>query len=256
MNALKLPCLGQVPFMDKGRRKGKKLHEYLLEKPVSAYAESIRSIYTKLSMQEGHESAKVIQIVSSLPAEGKTTFAVSLATVLKLDGKKTLLIDLDLRHPSVGREIEDLKGTQSFDAFLRGDSGFIPEMMYKSDKCSDVIGVKSSVDDPASVLRSKRLRGFMKHFRKLYDYIIIDSAPSLGLSDSKEIMKYTDTMLFVIKWNETSIDEAKDAIDELKSCKADIGGVVLTQVNVKHQKRYGYRGIDEYYGKNENYYKN
>ena len=256
VNTLDLPCLGQVPFMDQKKRDGKKLHEYLIEKPVSAYAESIRSIYTKLWMQQTDEQAKVIQITSSLPAEGKTTFAVSLATLLALDGKKTLLIDLDFRNPSVRREISGMKKSLSLDEFIRGTGDIDPAMIYRHEDNCDVISVKSAVDDPAFLLRSKRLRALIRGAKKSYHHVIIDSAPSLGLSDSKATFVHADTVIFVVQWNKTPLDDAVDAIEDLRACNATLSGVILTQVKVNQQSRYGYRGIDKYYGRDDNYYKN
>ena len=253
--ALGLPFLGQVPLMSQNKTNGRKLHEYLTTKPVSAYAEAIRLIYTKICMSEG-AVPKVIQVTSSVPAEGKTTFAVSLATLLALDGRKTLLLDLDLRHPSVGREIEAMQDTVALDEFLRGKVELSKSLVYQSDRGCDVIGVKAGVRDPAALLRSIRLTKLVERLRDVYDHIIIDSAPSFGLSDSKATSVHADTIVFVVQWNKTASDDATDAIAELEQCNAKICGFVLSQVDIKKQSRYGYRGVDQYYNKNESYYEN
>lgn len=253
---LGLSCLGLVPHMSRGQLNGKKIHEYLTARPVSVYAESIRAIHTKLSIMDPESAPKTIQVTSSLPQEGKTTFAVSLAAMLAIDGRRTILLDLDLRHPSVGREIT-LDNCASADSFLRGEERFDPSLVQhdKETGCY-ILGVKSAVNDPARLLRSASLANLIEALRVEYELIIIDGPPSLGLSDSKVLLAHTDALLFVVQWNETSIENAADSVHELQNCNAPIAGAVLTRVNVKKQKRYGYHGLDNYYGKHANYYKN
>lgn len=253
---LRLPCLGLVPLMSQTQLKNRKLHQYVIAKPVSVYAESLRAIYTKLSLMEPDSPHKVIQITSSLPQEGKTTFAVSLASLLAIDGRRTILLDLDLRHPSVGREIV-LDDCISADSFLRGDMKFDPTLIQRDKKSGCyILGVKSAVNDPSRLLRSDALDHLLKALRAEYDQIIIDGPPSLGLSDSKALISHSDLLVFVVQWNKTSIENAVDAIEELKGCKANIAGAILTQVDFNKQKRYSYHGLDNYYGKHEDYYNN
>ncbi len=253
---LQLTCLGLVPLMGSPKLKGRKVHEYLTAKPVSVYAESIRAIYTKLALMETDSPHKVIQITSSLPQEGKTTFAVSLATLLAKDGKRTILLDLDLRHPSVGREIT-LDDCISADSFLRGEMKFDPSLIQRDKKSGCyILGVKSAVNDPSRLLRSTSLVHLIEALRSEYEQIIIDGPPSLGLSDSKALLSHSDLVLFVVRWNKTPIESVVDTLDELRNCNAKIAGAVLAQVDTRKQKRYGYHGLDNYYGKHENYYNN
>ena len=249
---LGIPVLGLVPYLSLKARDNKKLHEYLAAKPSSRFAEAFRSAFTKLII--GHEtetSPKLIQITSTLPNEGKTTFAVNLATMLALDGKKTLLIDLDLRNPSVHREI-DLCDYRSFASFLEKKSIFDESMCAKLDTGCHVIAARSPMKDPGKAIRSKQLLVLIKKMSERYDYVIIDGPPSLGLSDSKALLSLIDALVFIVHWNSTAADHAAEAIEELKHCKAKIAGAVLTQVDLKRLKRYGYAGSS--YGRNTEYY--
>ncbi len=93
-----------MPRLDRLRR-NQRPHQYLREKPLSSYAEAIRGVLTALKLSNPQNPPKVILVTSSLPEEGKTTFAVSLASLVARSQKRVLLIDLDLRHPSVHREL-------------------------------------------------------------------------------------------------------------------------------------------------------
>jgi len=248
---LGIPCLGLVPYLDKKHRGNLEFHEYIRKRPSSRFAESLRSLYTQLIISsQTDDTPKVLQVTSSLANEGKTTFATNLATMLSLDGKKTLLIDLDLRNPSVHRQI-DLSDANSFEPFLRGKTGFDKSMVTRLDSGCDVIAADSPAKDPGRLVRSHRLSALIDQMRKRYEFILIDGPPSLGLSDSKVLLSQIDALLFVVRWKRTTSQQALEAIEELKQSNANIIGAVLTQVNLKMQRRYGYT---EAYGKESRHY--
>ena len=251
---LDVPCLGLVPYVDKKARENQKLTDYLASKRMSRFAESLRSIYTQLIMSDDAENPKkTFQITSSVPDEGKTTIAVNLATLLALDGKKVLLIDLDLRNPSVHREV-DLEDARSISSFLRGKKEFDASMRAELDTGCHVMALKSRIKNPGRVLQSPRLKELIDVSRANYDYVIIDGPPSLGLSDSKTLLPFADALIFVVRWNHTKSDHVSEALQELKRCKAEIAGAVLTQVDLGKQNRYGQPNGSSYYSKNSNYY--
>lgn len=252
---LGIPCLGLVPFVSEKARDKKKLSEYLASKQISRFAEALRSAYTQVIIGSDTEQPnKVIQITSSVPDEGKTTFAVNLATLLALDGKRVLLLDLDLRNPSVYHEV-DLGDSRSIKSFLRGKKKYVPSMCAKLETGLHVIALKSALDDPGKVLQSRNLKLLIDAARRHYDHIVIDGPPSLGLSDSKRLLPLADSLIFIVRWNSTKADQAIEAIEELKQCNAAIAGAVLTQVDLKQQQRYGYLSTNSYYAKQTNYYK-
>jgi len=248
---LGIPSLGLVPYLNKKHRVNLEFHEYIKKRPTSRFAESLRSIYTQLMISsETEEPPKVFQVTSSLANEGKTTFATNLATMLALDGKKVLLMDLDLRNPSVHQQI-DLSDTSSFVPFLRGKTGFDKSMVERLDSGCDVIAAKSPAKDPGRLVRSRRLSSLIEQMREHYDFVIIDGPPSLGLSDSKVLLSKIDALLFVVRWKRTTSQQALETIEELRQSNAKIAGAVLTQVDLKMQRRYGYT---EAYGRESQHY--
>ena len=253
-----VPAMGLVPFLKKGESKGRKPHEYLLAKPLSIYTETIRQIYTNLRLQSlDGEELKVIQLTSSVPAEGKTTLAVSLTAGLAQAGSKTILVDLDMRHPSVHRELPGTRNGKLVD-YLLGDCELHQAIQHDDKLGFDVITLNANTKpaNPSRLLASERCKEMVGRLRNMYDYIIVDSTPVLGVSDSKLAMELADTVLFVVKWEQTSFDVAADAFKELQSVGADISGVIVTQVDMKKHAGYGYGGIDNYYSKYNKYYSN
>jgi capsular exopolysaccharide synthesis family protein len=251
-----LPCLGQVPALRSvttSRRT--RPHRYLLAKPLSAYAETIRTVYAALRLSYLDRPLKVIQITSSVPVEGKTVFATSLATLLAHSGHRTLLLDLDLRHPSVQREI-DVPREGALTDYVLGNIDRSELVDRDEESGLDVIAVRRSPQNPTAILNSQRLRNLMDSLRREYDYIVVDSTPVLGVSDSKVTAELADAVLFVVRWEQTTHDIAFDALRELTELKINVSGVVLTQVDVSRQAQYGYGGIDGYYHKYRKYYQN
>jgi capsular exopolysaccharide synthesis family protein len=254
VNSLDAPCLSLVPFVKASKRDNLKLHDYIKNKPLSIYAEAVRSAHTQLRLNNGVEATQVIQITSTFPQEGKTTLAASLATSLVIDGFSTLLIDLDLRHPSVGREM-DITEANCLLSYLYGEVP-LDQLVLKSSsrRGCDIIAVKKRSKAPSRALASKRLTHLLEVMRTRYDRIIIDGTPSLGLSDAKMTLCHADATLFVVHWDKTSTDDAKNALNELRGCHAKLCGIVVTQVELGRYSRYGYGGIGGYYNKYGQYY--
>lgn len=254
-HAVGLPYLGLTPFLSTRHRKGRKIHEHMLAKPLSAYTESIRQLYTVLRLANVDKPPKVVQLTSSVPQEGKTTISVSLAIALAMDGKSTILVDGDMRHPSVERELAGKQG-DCLVGYLQGDCE-LAEAIYTHEQSGlDVLPVRQTPPNPARLIASGRMKSIIERLREDYDYVIVDSPPVLGMSDTKSLLEMADVALFVARWEHTTIDMVVDAVNELNACNADIIGVVVAQVDINKHSLYGYGGIDNHYSRYRKYYQN
>lgn len=251
-----LPCLGLIPFLPSvGQGDGRRPHQYLLAKPLSVYAETIRLVHTTLRLSNKHRPPRVIQVTSSIPGEGKTVFAVSLATAIAQEGHRTLLLDLDLRHPSVRREIA-IPGKATLANYVAGEVAADALVHQDAESGLDVIALPSPAHNPTMVLTSEKLRDLVQTARERYDYVIIDSTPVLGVSDSRITGEIADAILLVVQWGETPLDTVRDTLAELTENNITVNGAVLTQVHINRHARYGYGGIDQHYKKYRHYYRN
>jgi succinoglycan biosynthesis transport protein ExoP len=233
-----LPCLATCPRLP--RSIGGTVHDYLLDRPRSAYAESLRSLQLALRNAQGEGLPKVIQVTSSVADEGKTTLACSLATSLAQNGARVLLFELDLRRPSIMRRF-----WTSSDA-AAGRTPLFSELRHDERTGVDLILVANPPSNPQVVLTSEDLADVMRRLRGRYDHIIIDSAPLLGLSDSKFLIDLADGIVLVIRWESTTSDLVSEALGELRGISAPLLGAVLTQVDFDRQVRYGYGGVASY----------
>jgi succinoglycan biosynthesis transport protein ExoP len=252
--ALGLPTLALVPKLDKLKR-GQRPYQYLMDKPLSAYTEAVRGIYMALKLSNIDRAPKVILVTSALPEEGKTTIAVSLATFAARSHKRVLLIDLDVRHPSVHQEL-GWSVSHGLVEYLVDDRPLEDVIQHDLESGLHFIPVKAQATNPTDLLESERLRSLIELCRSRYDYVIIDSAPLVSVTDSRLVALLADKTVFVIKWGDTVESAAQDAVQTLRDIGVDIAGAVLTQIDLKKHAQYHYADIGEYYNKTKNYYVN
>jgi succinoglycan biosynthesis transport protein ExoP len=177
----------------------------------------------------------------------------SLAVVTAAADHRVLIIDLDTRRPVQGKTfgVEPANGIVEF---LGGESSFEDTVVRHEASGVDLILVRRRPTNPAALMESRKLRAFIEEAQASYDYVIIDSPPVLGVNDALLLCPMADAVVFVAQWAETKHQLAYNAVQALRGARAKILGVVLTKVDVKKHKRYGYGDAGEYYGTYTKYY--
>lgn len=244
-----VPFLGHVPAI----LTGKLPHHLVVQQPVSAYAEAIRSVRTALRFSQVDNPPKVVLVTSSLPNEGKTTFAVSLAQSVARSGARALLIDCDLRHPSVARLFDAPKGPGLLSLFKDGAD---LSQMIQVDGASRLhyIPVQGGTSNPQDLLGSQHMKEFLKRIRDQYELIVLDAPPVLAVTDSLVLSHVVDAALFLVQWEQTPRQIALGALKLMQTQGTHLAGVVLTRVNVRKHAKYGYGDSGYYYGRYGTYY--
>ncbi|MGL5978666.1 MAG: CpsD/CapB family tyrosine-protein kinase [Erysipelotrichaceae bacterium] len=220
------------------------------------YAEIYRQLRTNIEYAAIEKEVKVISITSTAPNEAKSTVAANLASVYATKYPKTLLIDCDLRKPTVHKimKVSNKLGLANLIKDLRLLDGKILDSNYikkaKSPLTQDEIYVLTAgpkVYNPAEVLSSERFKSIIARLREEFDVIIIDTPPTLAVSDSVYVSHQCDGTLFVISSKETEKQHAKHALTQLKRNGVNILGAVCTKVEKERVGAYGYY----YYGYSE-----
>jgi succinoglycan biosynthesis transport protein ExoP len=246
---LGLPCLATCPRLPSSVvRSGSAGHEYLIDKPRSRYAESIRSLQLAMRGAEDGRLPQVIQVTSSVPDEGKTTLAFSLAASLAQSGARVLLFELDLRRPSI------MKRSWAGADRPAGPTPLFSELRRDPPTGVDLILVGNPPSHPQAVLTSRDLADAMRRLRRRYDHIVVDSAPLLGLSDSKFLIGLVDAVVLAVRWQSTASELVSDAVDELRAVSAPLLGAVITQADLDRQAGSGYGGAAHQDKKYRGYY--
>ena len=246
-----LSVLGIFPLL--GRTKGKP-GGYVLKKPFSSIAESLRAVRSAIHLSNVDNPPRIIMVTSALPKEGKSTFCVSLGRLSTLSGTKTLLVDADLRRPSVGNFFPDLDIRTRLEDVLRGDVPADEAIVEDPESGLHLLMAHGNSPAVGEMLGSRRMRELLEKLKNSYDMIIMDTPPVMGVTDAWGLARNVDSVVYMVRWAETPRDTVRSALKQMKLLDIRVGGVVLSMVNMRQQSRYGYGGYGYYYGKYKKYY--
>jgi len=223
-----LPVLSQMPDIEKLNSKQTALQT--ASAPKSPIAESIRSLRTSLRFSTRNGSPHSIFITSTSAGEGKSTVALNLATAYAQAGSNVLLIDADLRNPSMHNllGLENLKGLTNLLAGSEPDLDISRTCMVKQLR---VITSGPIPPDPVELLSSNKMIDLIKMATEKYDHIIIDGPPVLGLADALVIANLSDATIISVQAGKTRKGELLNALKRLERAKANIVGSVLARVS-------------------------
>lgn len=239
-DALGIPCIGLVPQAK--LRPGARAHDLPIEAPFSAYTEAIRSVIVALRLTWPHDWPRTVLITSSLPGEGKTTLAASLAFCVARLGRRVLLVDLDLKHPGALQKVVGCQSVPEPDAI--GAIQRVPGLAL------DVLTARRGAD-PLALMADGGLLRRLGELRGSYDSIVIDGPPLLTNGEASLIADMADEIVLVVKWGSTRREIAQHALEAL--CRragedgtvSDFAGAVVAQVDLKKHARYRYGDIGE-----------
>jgi len=251
---LGLSTLSLVPRLDR-LKKNQKPYQYLMEKPLSAYAEALRGVYMAVKLSNVDREPKVVLVTSSLPQEGKTTFAVSLATFAARSHKRVLIIDLDLRHPSVHREL-GWQVSGGLVEYMAGERTLEEVIHHDLETGLHFLPIKGQTTNPTDLLDSQKMRLLVESLRDSYDYIVLDSAPLASVTDTRVAALLADKLIFCIRWGQNIVGAADESLQALREVNIEPAGAVLTMVDMKKHAQYGYGDIGQYYTQSQKYYVN
>jgi polysaccharide biosynthesis transport protein len=240
-STLGLPVLSIVPEI-KASNRGEQINaaDRIIDKPMSSFAEAIRGLQLALSLSNVDAEPKVVIVSSSVPGEGKTTIAISLARLASRAGKKVIIVDGDLRRPTVAKTIGLTAAEFDISDALSGKAAL--DRCIVKDPRSDamVLPCMQTPPSPADLLLSVSMEKLVANLRGVFDLVIIDSAPLLPVNDTKILSRLCDTILFVTRWEKTPRDAARNAIRALHDVKAPIAGIALARADNKRFQYYNY----------------
>ncbi len=275
---LGLKFLGYLPLIGKAPREGKifrprtnppveaaeaesdatfeRIMRVVLEAPRSVFAETLRNAKLASDVMFLGKSDRVIGVVSAMPGEGKSTTAANFAALLASSGKRTLLIDADLRNPGLTRMLRTPPQQGLVEAVL----GEVPwASAVKIDPITKLAILPVLPNDhlmhTSELLASQGMFNLMENARKMFDYIVVDLAPLGPVIDAKAFAPQVDGFLFVTEWGSTPTSVVRDLLNSEPQIKSKILGVILNKTDMTELGKFtNFGGTERYRHKYVSYY--
>jgi capsular exopolysaccharide synthesis family protein len=240
---LKQPLLTSLPLLNEDES----VAHMFLDKPESLYSEAIRTARTGVLLSAIDLRNRILLVTSTLPGEGKTSFSINLA-LAHAHTKKTLLIDADMRRPSIAKSMKLEKGVKGLSNLVSGTADFKECLHPVENSHLTVLPCGTIPPNPLELLLSDRFKATLDKLATVFDIIILDSPPVELVSDSLVIASHATGVIYVVKAESTPYQLARKGIKRLSRAEGNILGVVLNRLDfVKAEKYYGeYSGYGKY----------
>lgn len=236
--------VGSIP-LDKERRNEPAI---TFERDSSGIAESFRKLRTNLQFLSVDNPPRVIVVTSSMPNEGKSTTAINIALALAEAEHSVVLVDGDMRRPTVHKYL-DLLGPVGFSTVLSGGTA-LPEALQRTKYPGLSVLTSGAIPpNPSELLSSMAAKKLLSELRGQFDYVIIDSTPLLAVTDAALLSAGADGVLVIARYGQTKRDQLAQAIENLRDVGAPVLGAVFVMTPRRGSASYGY-GYG-YYGEGE-----
>jgi capsular exopolysaccharide synthesis family protein len=212
----------------------------VLRQPTSSYSEALRRLHIGVELSEAATSPKTVLFSSATPSEGKSVMVASLGRLLASNGKRVLLIDCDWRSPRLHQIFR-----------ISNKDGLANVLMDKEVRLEDVVhhdalsGVDVMPSGPwsprsAHLLGSDRMRHLLEALEPHYEFIVLDTAPTLVTADVLSLSRMVEKVVFVVRWGHTRQEAVLEALKQIIDAQGDVAGVVMSRVVSKQYRQYSY----------------
>jgi capsular exopolysaccharide synthesis family protein len=245
---LRLPFLGYVPNIKSNSVLERDLQAHL--HPQSTASEGFRTIRTAITLMPKTDKVRSLVITSTIPLEGKSLLASNMAIVMAQTGVKTLLVDSDLRRPSVHKTFQ-LHSPLGLSSFLQGHVNSVEEIVHSTEVPNlDVVCAGAIPTNPSELVGSKRMEQFLQEAGSRYDRIFMDCPPVSAVSDPLMVSAVADGVLFIAKFNKIRREHARKSLQRIQDAGIHVVGVVLNDIDFEGKDSYYY----SYYYYQNRYY--
>jgi capsular exopolysaccharide synthesis family protein len=237
-NYLRLPFLGYVPNIKSASVVERDLQAHL--HPTSSAAEGFRTLRAAVSLARNADKLRSIAVTSTIPSEGKSLVASNLAIVTAQTGLRTLLVDADLRRPSVHKAFQ-LQSPIGLSAYLAERVRSIDEIAHTTDVPNlDVVCCGATPGNPSELISSKRMLQFLEEASSRYDRIVIDCPPVSAVADPLVVGSMCDGIVFVTKFNKIRREHALRSVQRIQEAGIHIIGLILNDIDFEGKDSYYY----------------
>jgi capsular exopolysaccharide synthesis family protein len=238
--AFNVPVLAMVPSLRRSQTGGGDPSLIAVRRPFSLFGESIRAIGMTLRASNIDRPPRILLISSALPEEGKSTLAVSMARLAAQSGQNVLLIDCDLRRPSISKAM-GIDGNAGLAELLVGEAKLDAVIHRDKESGMHFIRVAARAKFPVELLHSQKLRTLISDLLKFYDLVVLDTPPATIVNDALVLADIADAIILAVRWGVTKRALVGSALKKFRLANAQVTGLVLTRVNFARHATYGFR---------------
>jgi polysaccharide biosynthesis transport protein len=265
-SVLEVPCLSMVPLLgpakpDKAAVSSDQtddsirrivstysaVHNATVNMPLSRFAEAVRSVKLAIDLNSGKAANQVVGITSSLPNEGKTTIAAALAQLMAHGGKKVIIVDCDLRNPSLSAILAP-NADKGLIELINGDCS-LEDAVWRDPK-TNLTFLPAVRRGPllhtSEILASDAMRKLFSRLRGVYDYVIVDFPPLAPVVDVRAATPLVDCFVLVVEWGQTKVDVVRHALHTAPNLYENLVGAVLNKTDIRSMVRYDSHHSDYY----------
>jgi succinoglycan biosynthesis transport protein ExoP len=254
---LHLPYLAGLPTLGSSVRhiNGSDPVTALLEHRDSAYAEGFRSLAASILQAADSGTVRSIALTSALPNEGKTTAAIGLARILALSGTNVVLVDADMRRPSIANAL-GLRPTAGLQHVLDGEATLDEALIVDSESGAFILPLLRTGKAIGASLNDGSFDQLLVDLKARFDVVILDASPVLPVVDGRLVAKKADATVLLVRWRKTPDAAVEMAVRMLQALGVAMTGVALTRVDLQELSRSGYGDPARFMGSYSSYYGN
>jgi capsular exopolysaccharide synthesis family protein len=246
--------LGSVPlFASLVASQEVKPTDYVVEKPLSAFAESFRGLRSAITHARPGNTVKIVAITSALPGEGKTTTSLCLGRMAALQGAKVAIVDCDLRRRNINRVV-GREPSIGLVEVVTGKARLGQALVQDTATSAHLLPLAEIAATPADVFGTPAMDDLLAELRLRYDLVILDTAPVLPVVDTRALAGKADLTVVLTTWRKTPVYAIETALKLLATTGAVVGGVALTQVDLRQPSRFGHWDPGFFYNDFKTYY--
>lgn len=252
-----LPVLATLPSVGNDAERAEVVEE-LRTRPNGQLAEAVRNLRTSIMFSSGGDAPRVVIFTSSVPREGKSTTSLLMALTSQQMGRSAIIVDCDLRLHALSTLVGQNEGRPGLLAVIDGEAT-VEEALYTDPDT----GLKILTARPnelaqgrsaADIVASQSFANLVTLLTKSYDLVMLDTPPSLVVTDTRVISRLADAVVFAVRWDSTPRGAVLEGLKEMTSVNAPMAGLVMTMVDSERVASYAYEGYGYYRSRYLHYY--
>ena len=247
-----LPCLALIPEVGKRALGHLKIQDYVARRPLTAFAEQVRSLRAGLSLDADHP--QIIALTSAGPGDGKSLLALALGRSAQLDGARVLAIECDVRQATFQHRLNGVAAPGLLD-ILRGEVEWPDAIQDDGITEMQFIAAGKPGTDVLGLFLSGKMRQLLQEVREHYDLILLDAPPIEAMTEARVAAALADATLFCVRWRWTTTKTLLHALEVLRDAHATVIGSVLTRVDPRVHLRSGYADAAVYHRRYRAYFR-